>query len=310
MVRSRVEVHSLTGLEFARPAVAIPPEDTKPDAAATRRAEAGLLVSPSVLVTGASSGIGAATARLLGERGFEVFGTSRDPDSLGAGRADLHWIAMDITSEDSVEKGVEAVLHSTPRIDALVCNAGTGIFGSVEEVTIEQAKAQFETNFFGTLRTLRAVVPHMRKAGSGRIAVIGSLARLAPIPFQAHYSATKSALDGLVQALRNELHPTGVCVSLVDPGDINTAFNDNTPFGNIGASPYAERIRRCEQVILDSLPKAPGPAVVAEVVHRALTARRPRVHYYAGPNSGSLPWLRRFVPDGLALRFIRRHFKV
>ena len=264
----------------------------------------------SVLITGASAGIGAATARLLTERGLEVFGTSRQPESLGSDRPAIHWVPMDVCRDDSVRKGIDLVLGATQHLDGLVCNAGMGIFGSVEEVSIDVAKSQFETNFFGVLRTLRAVLPHMREAGRGRIVIVGSLARLAPIPFQGHYSATKAALDGLALSLRNELYPFGVKVSLVEPGNINTGFNDSTVWNELQHSPYAERIRRAEQVVLDDLPKAPGPERVAKVIHRALTVRRPRTHYYVGPASFAVPWGRRLLPDWLTLRLIRSYFKI
>jgi len=264
----------------------------------------------SVLVTGASSGIGAAAAQLLSERGFEVFGTSRRPEQLGPGAPDVHWVAMDVCDEESVREGVAQVLSAVPRLDALVCNAGFGIFGSVEEVSIAAAKEQFETNFFGTLRTLRATVPHMREAGRGRIAIVGSLAGRAPIPFQVHYSASKSAVDALAVGLRNELQPLGVRVSLIEPGDIDTPMNDHMDWGETEHSAYTDRIRRCEEVIRESLPKAPPPEVVARTIHRALTARRPRVRYAVGAESLLVPVGRRLLPDWLALRLIRSHFRV
>ena len=267
-------------------------------------------MNSSVLITGASAGIGAATARLLTERGFEVFGTSRKPESLGSDRSAIHWVPMDVCRDDSVREGVDIVLEAAKQLDGLVCNAGMGIFGSVEEVSIDAAKHQFETNFFGVLRTLRAVVPHMREAGRGRIVIVGSLARLAPIPFQSHYSATKAALDALALSLSNELHPFGVKVSLVEPGNINTGFNDNTVWSDLQHSPYAERIRRAEQVVMDDLPKAPGPELVAKVIHRALTARHPRIHYYVGPESFTVPLGRRLLPDWLTLRLIRSYFNI
>ena len=157
----------------------------------------------SVLVTGASSGIGAATAARLASRGFQVFGTSRTPERQSL--PGVRFIALDVRDEASVAKGVAQVLACTPRLDALVCNAGIGIFGSVEEVPIEAAREQFETNVFGTLRVLRAVLPHFRTARSGRVVILGSLSGRAPIPFQAHYSASKAALDALALALHNEL---------------------------------------------------------------------------------------------------------
>ncbi len=264
----------------------------------------------SVLITGASSGIGAATARRLAAAGFSVFGTSREPDRLAERAEDVEWIALDVHDEESVRKGVDRVLAAAGRIDALVCNAGFGIFGSVEEVPIDAAKAQFETNFFGVLRTLRAVVPSMRAAGRGRIALVGSLAGRAPIPFQAHYSATKAAVDALASALRSELAPHGVAVSLIEPGDIRTEFNDRMDWGDVAASPYGERIRRCEEVVRRSLPEAPGPEVVAEVIHRALTARRPRARYAVGPDPFLVPLGRRLLPDAWMQRLIRKHFDV
>jgi NAD(P)-dependent dehydrogenase (short-subunit alcohol dehydrogenase family) len=267
-------------------------------------------VKPSVLVTGASSGIGAATVALLQSSGFEVFGTSRNPEALDPGLPSIRWIAMDVREDESVRKGVEQVLGAVRQLDALVCNAGCGIFGSVEEVPISAAKEQFETNFFGTLRTLRAALPSMREAGRGRVVLVGSLAGRAPIPFQAHYSASKAATDALALALRSELEPTGVSVSLVEPGDINTPFNARMDWGDGAPSAYGERIHRAEAVIRKSLPRAPGPELVARAIHRALTARRPRVRYSVGPDSLAVPLGRRLLPDWLTLRLIRSHFRV
>lgn len=217
---------------------------------------------------------------------------------------------MDVCDDESVRKGVEEVLAATPRLDALVCNAGMGIFGSVEEVTLEAAKSQFETNFFGTLRLLRAVLPGMREAASGRIAVVGSLAGRAPNPFRAHYSSSKAALDALVFSLAGELAPTGVKVSLIEPGDINTAFEDHAEWPDLSSSPYAERAERAGRVMREALPKAPPPDVVAKAIEHALTARRPRLRYPVGPDSKLVPLGRRLFPDRLILRLIRSHFGV
>ncbi|MCW5892264.1 MAG: SDR family NAD(P)-dependent oxidoreductase [bacterium] len=263
--------------------------------------------SPAVLVTGASSGIGAATAALLAARGFRVWGTSRRPP---ADAGPIRWVAMDVCDEAAARAGVARVADEAGgTLDGLVCNAGMGIFGSVEEVSLVRAHAQFETNVFGTLAPLRAALPGMRRRGAGRIVVVGSLAGRAPIPFQAHYSATKAALDAFVLALRVELAPTGVSVSLVEPGDIRTAFNDATDWGEPSVA-YAERQRACEAVIRASLEAAPGPEVVAAAVLRALTARRPRVRYPVGPASRLVPLVRRLLPDALALRILRAHFRV
>jgi short-subunit dehydrogenase len=264
-------------------------------------------VSGVALVTGASSGIGAAAARLLAGRGYRVFGASRSESARAPG---LEWVRMDVTDEGAVEAGVRDVLGRTGAIDALVCAAGYGVFGSVEETSLARARAQLETNFFGVLSVARAVLPGMRARGGGRVVVVGSLAGRAPIPFQAHYSASKAALDALVLALRNELSGTGVWATLVEPGDIRTAFNDRTDWGEPGPSPYGERIRRAEQVIRTALAQAPPPELVAETILRAIEAPRPRVRYAVGPDSLLVPLGRRLFPDSLALALIRRHFRV
>ncbi len=261
----------------------------------------------TILVTGASAGIGAASARRLAESGYRVFGTSRN---AGATPAGVEWLRMDVTDDDSVAAGVREVLERAGSIDGLVCAAGYGVFGSVEETSLARARAQFDTNVLGVVRLLRAVLPGMRQRGEGRVVVVGSLAGRAPIPFQAHYSASKAAVDALTLALRNELHGTGVLVSLVEPGDIRTEFNERMDWGETGTSAYGERLARCEKVIRASLPKAPGPDLVAGVILRALSSRRPRVRYCVGPDRHLVPWGRRLLPDAWSLALIRDHFQV
>lgn len=219
---------------------------------------------------------------------------------------------MDVCDEASVAAGVARVQEAAGRIDAVVCNAGFGIFGSVEDVSIADAQRQFDTNFFGVLRVLRAALPGMREAasqgGDARVVLVGSLAARAPIPFQAHYSASKGAVESLSLALRNELHPFGIKVSLVEPGDINTPFNEAMDWGDPGESSYREELARCEEVIRESLPKAPGPEVVVRAIEKALTARRPRVRYAVGADSKLVPLGRRLLPDWVSLLLIRNHF--
>jgi NAD(P)-dependent dehydrogenase (short-subunit alcohol dehydrogenase family) len=221
---------------------------------------------------------------------------------------------MDVGDEASVEKAVAEVKGQAGTIDAVVCCAGFGIFGSVEEVDLDAAQRQLDTNFFGVLRVLRAVLPGMREAAKGgadaRVVLVGSLAGRAPIPFQAHYSASKAAVDALTLALRNELRPFKVHVSLVEPGDIDTPFNDALEWGDHAGSPYADELARCEQVIRDSLPKAPPPKVVARAIERALSARRPRVRYPVGADSFLVPIGKRLLPDWAALQIIRSHFRL
>ena len=142
------------------------------------------------------------------------------------------WLALDVRDETAVGRGVAEVIAHAGRIDALVLCAGYSVFGSIEELPLEKAREQIETNLIGTLVPLRAVLPVLREARRGRVVIVGSLAGRAPIPFQAHYSATKAALDALTLALRIEVAPFGIGVSLVEPGDINTPFNDHMDWGD------------------------------------------------------------------------------
>ena len=260
----------------------------------------------SVLITGASSGIGEATAQRLADQGWRVFGTSRRAREPENG---VHFVVMDVCDDESVEKGMAEVLAEAGQLDALVCNAGMGIYGAVEDVTLEDARAQFEINFFGVLRVLRSALPAMRERQRGRVILVGSLAGRAPIPFQAHYSASKAAIDALSGALRNELVGFGVDVSLVEPGDVNTPFNDAMAWDTSPReSAYREQLDRTEAAIRESLPKAPPASDVAECVARALAARSPRVRYTVGDSAWLVPFARRVLPDGISLGLIRRHF--
>ena len=264
----------------------------------------------TVLVTGASSGIGAATADLLAHSGFRVAGTSRNPEPAAQRAPQIAWVAMDVRDDASVVEGVKRAIDRIGALDSLVCNAGIGVFGSIEEVPLQAAREQFETNWFGTLRVLRAALPELRRARSARIAIVGSLAGRAPIPFQAHYSASKAALDALALALHNELYGTGVGVTLIEPGDIRTAFNDATDFDLVRDSSYGDRVARCREVVERSLVDAPGPEIVARAILRALTTRSPRVRYTVGREARLVSFARRWLPERLALRLIRRHFGV
>ncbi|MCS5636410.1 MAG: SDR family NAD(P)-dependent oxidoreductase [Myxococcota bacterium] len=262
----------------------------------------------SVLITGASSGIGESTARRLARRGWRVFGTSRRPQETDDDHG-IRWVVMDVRDEASVAKAVSQVLGESGGIDAVVCNAGMGIYGAVEEVEIEAARGQFETNFFGVLRVLRATLPGMRASASGRVILVGSLAGRAPIPFQAHYSASKAAVDALAGALGNELAAFGIRVCLVEPGDVNTPFNDAMEWTTSPPnSAYGEAIARTEATIRELLPKAPPAENVARCIERALDAKAPRARYTVGDSAWLVPLARRLLPDRISQALIRKHF--
>lgn len=262
----------------------------------------------SVLITGASSGLGAAMAERLVRQGWRVFGTSRKPQPSRRG---IEWVAMDVCSDESVDAALSSIYEQTEHLDGLVCNAGWGIYGAVEETSIERARAQFETNFFGVLRVLTPVLERMRERRAGRILLVGSLSGRAPIPFQAHYSASKAAIEALAFSLANEIHPFGVHVSLIEPGDINTPFNDVMDWGEADpGSVYAERAAICEETIRVSLPNSPGPEIVAEAVAHALTSAKPKLRYAVGREAMLVGLGKRLLNDRLSLKLIRSHFGI
>ena len=170
-----------------------------------------------VLVTGTSSGFGRAISVALAAAGHRVYGTTR-ASSAQSGPGVLP-LALDVTRDDQVQAGVAQIMRDAGRIDALVNNAGIGIAGAVEDFTIEEVKQQFDTNFFGVHRMCRAVLPHMRKQGSGHIVNMSSLGGIVSLPFGSMYCASKFALEAYSEALRMEVRPFGIWVSLIEPGD-------------------------------------------------------------------------------------------
>ena len=187
-------------------------------------------MSQTVLVTGASSGIGQVIAQLLTERGFTVYGTSRKPTGT--------LIPLDVRSDESVRACVDRV----GTIDVLVNNAGYTLMGSAEETSVDEAKAQLETNFFGVVRMVKAVLPAMRQARAGKIITIGSLAGITAIPFGAFYTASKFALEGYTEALWHELRPFGIHVTLIEPGQVETPFFERPGEGRLVADDIARAV--------------------------------------------------------------------
>jgi NAD(P)-dependent dehydrogenase (short-subunit alcohol dehydrogenase family) len=182
--------------------------------------------SKVAVITGASSGIGKATAERLAEAGYDVFGTSRRV--APGGQRSFAMLTLDVTSDRSVEAAIQEVLRRAGRIDVLVNNAGFGVApAGAEESSIGQAQSIFDTNFFGIVRMTRAVVPHMRKQGSGRIINIGSVLGFLPMPYGALYAATKHAIEGYSESLDHELRTRGIRVSVIEPAYTKTPFDAN-----------------------------------------------------------------------------------
>jgi NAD(P)-dependent dehydrogenase (short-subunit alcohol dehydrogenase family) len=269
----------------------------------------------NALITGASSGIGAATALWFAQHGWRVWGTTRDLDRLPAQLQDIiNFVEMDVTDDSSVESAVHGILVEVGQLDLLVNNAGVGIFGPVEEVSSELTRQQFEVNLFGLLRVTRAIIPHMRERKSGRIINVSSLAALLAIPYQSHYSATKAAVEIFTEGLRQELRPFGVTVTTVLPGDIRTNFNDQTQFPDSlwrENSPYHRWVKAAWQTIDTNMRKALPPEVVAQVIWRAATTRHPKARYVAGDFlSRQVPWILLLLPANAKERLVRQFYGI
>ena len=259
----------------------------------------------TALVTGASSGIGEATAARLAEAGYQVYGTSRR--GAGAGQQPFTMLALDVTSDDSVDAAVGEVIRLTGRIDLLVNNAGFSVApAGAEESSIEQARAIFETNFFGIVRMTRAAVPHMRRQGGGRIVNIGSVLGFLPAPYMALYSATKHAIEGYSESLDHELRTRGIRVSVVEPAYTRTQFEANLLEPDAKLDEYAAVRVALSARMRELLAKADEPGVVADVVLKAARAARPKLRYTAGAVAGRVGLLRRFAPARLVDAGIRK----
>jgi NAD(P)-dependent dehydrogenase (short-subunit alcohol dehydrogenase family) len=232
-----------------------------------------------VLVTGASSGIGKATAEHLHAAGYRVYGASRRTLPCA-----IPWLTLDVTDDASVAGCIVTILRDETALDAVINCAGYGIAGAVEETSIEEARAQFETNFFGTLRVCRAVLPAMRAQHAGLIVNIGSLAGLVAIPFQSLYSASKFALEGLTEALRMEVKQFGIDVSLIEPGDFHTGFTAARirTAASTGETPYQAAFTAALGQMERDETSGPSPAIVARLVERIVQTAHPRLRYRAG----------------------------
>jgi NAD(P)-dependent dehydrogenase (short-subunit alcohol dehydrogenase family) len=267
------------------------------------------LKKPIAIVTGASSGIGKATAERLAAAGYKVYGTSRRGAQAGARTFEM--LSLDVTLDESVSAAVHEVIRVEGRIDLLVNNAGFGVApAGAEESSLEQARAIFETNFFGIVRMTRAVVPHMRKQGGGRIVNIGSVLGFLPMPYGALYAATKHAIEGYSESLDHELRTRGIRVSIIQPAYTKTPFDANFLEPDAKLNEYREVRAAVTQRVKDVLATADQPGVVAEVVLKAASAARPKLRYTAGGVAGRLRLLRRFAPAGLVDAGIRRDLRL
>jgi NAD(P)-dependent dehydrogenase (short-subunit alcohol dehydrogenase family) len=262
-----------------------------------------------VLITGASSGVGQSTAWLLSQRGYTVFGTSRNPDAAKP-IPSVEMLPLDVCAAESVRGCVEAVARRGGRLDVLINNAGYELAGALEELSSEEVRAQFETNFFGVIRMVDAVLPLMRRQKSGHIINVGSLSGLAAIPFMGLYSASKCALEGYSEALRHEVRPFNIHVSLTEAGFLNTPMMSHRQLGAKRIADYDPWRERALRAIRAQEEKGPGPDAVAETLLEIVSSKKPQLRYLIGGQAKSVARLRRFLPAGMFESGVRRTFSI
>ena len=249
----------------------------------------------TVVLTGASSGIGRATARLFAARGCAVYDLSRH----GAEDAGVIHIDADVTRPETLESAVERIAAERGGIDLLVCCAGMGVSGAVEFIPEADLRRQFEVNLFGTVNTVKAALPVMRRAKAGRIICVSSVAAVYAIPFQAYYSASKAAINAFADALRSEVKPFGVSVCAVMPGDIATGFTDAREKTVAGEDVYqkaASAVAKMEQDERGGMP----PEAVAKLIGKLADKKRVAPLYTVGLSYKALVFLKRLFPTSAA----------
>jgi NADP-dependent 3-hydroxy acid dehydrogenase YdfG len=275
-------------------------------------------VSPDpILVTGCSSGIGAATADLLVRAGHTVYATARRPEALsGLEAAGARALTLDVTSEQSMAAAVRAVEEEHGHVGTLVNNAGYGEYGTIEETDLDKVRTMFETNVFGLARMCQLVLPAMRTAHAGRVVNIGSMGGRLTWPAGGYYHATKYAVEAISDALRNEVRQFGIHVSLVEPGLIRTGFEETAMTSDAHTaqegSPYAALLATSASITSGGYANpvlAAGPEAVAKVVLKAVEARSPRSRYVVTPAARAAITARTLGGDRVWDAIVRQQFR-
>jgi short-subunit dehydrogenase len=263
----------------------------------------------AVLITGASSGFGSLLANVLAQKGYSVFGTSRNP-STTTPLPNVTMLPLDVCDDNSVRNCARTVLEETDnKLDVLVNNAGYLLEGPLEEITLEQLKAQFETNFFGAVRMINAFLPTMRTQRSGHIINISSMAGLMPLPFKGAYSASKFALEGYSEALRQELKPIGIHVSIIEPSYYKTNMPSSKKQSSGHVTDYDPHRGRMFARVQKEWESAPGPEAVVETIANAVESRSPKLRYPVGKFKVNYLW-RRLLPESAYESGLRRYWKL
>jgi NAD(P)-dependent dehydrogenase (short-subunit alcohol dehydrogenase family) len=257
------------------------------------------------IVTGSATGIGYETAVHLAKNGIHTYATMRNlqkangiTEMAKTENLPLSLIQLDVTDDISITKAIDTVINESRRIDVLVNNAGYGLVGSVEDMSIEEMKAQYETNVFGTYRVTKAVIPHMRKQRGGSIINISSIAGRIALPLYSAYVSTKFAIEGLSESMAYELEPFGIKVAIIEPGAIKTNFRrEQAAKGSSEVSPYSSMMQSPSKAIEKMLKHRLYPEEVAKTVIQAIENPKPKLRYIVGKDAEELIELRRKSSD-------------
>jgi short-subunit dehydrogenase len=261
-----------------------------------------------VLITGASSGIGNVTADYLSKNGFKVYGTSRNPEK--SSKENFEMIALDVTDTESIQKAVQTVIDREERIDVLINNAGKGITGAIEETPTDEMRKAFETNFFGVIDMMKAVIPQMRQQRSGLIINVTSVAGYMGLPFRGIYSAIKGAVEITTEAVRMEVKEFGISVTNIAPGDFATNIAANryhTPV--LKDSPYRDIYKKNLELMDRHVDEGSDPVEMAKIIHRIIQTKNPKIHYKVGSFLQKFSIvLKRILPDKYYEKLIMNHY--
>lgn len=262
-----------------------------------------------VLITGASSGIGKAIGELLHQKGFVVYGTSRQPEKITDSLFPL--LALEVRDAVSIETAVAKIIALSGRLDVVINNAGVGITGSLEEIPTHEIKNNFDTNFFGPIEVMKAVLPQMRLQKSGLIVNITSIAGYMGLPYRSIYSASKGALELVTEALRMEVKPFGINITNVAPGDFATNIASGRFHTPVKQSAYEIPYRNILKTMNEHVDNGRNPLAMAEAVYKIIQNPNPKIHYKVGLFMEKFSIvLKRILPDKVYERMLMNHYKL
>jgi len=267
-------------------------------------------MSKVVLITGGSSGIGKSVGEFLQDKGYKVYGTSRNPKNYPNSKFPI--VALDVTKPETISTCIAEVLKQEGRIDVLINNAGAGITGPIEEIPDAEIKRNFETNFFGPINVIKATLPVMRAQNSGLIINITSIAGYMGLPFRGVYSASKGALEIITEAFRMELKDFNIEMTNVAPGD----FATNIAAGRYHApvlkdSPYKEKYGHSLKTMDEHVDEGGDPKEMAEAIYKVIETKSPKIHYKVGAFMQKFSIvLKRILPDKVYEKLLMNHYKL